>query len=228
MSRLLLTIPVLATLCLPLPDLQAQSGNQSGRDFTIESVTGSFESTPKFPGPSGKASRTRTQWMQIEVLFAWQNTARTGSDGEALPVFLDELEIEVYALLNTKASAKEQAALVSGSTTLKHVPQDRNLAAAVYISPRLIDQLFPGRAPTSINAALLSRDALGAVLKYNGEVVATFPVLPAGQTPFWEDLAQVRLSSDVVRKVDDGILPKWKTPFAYSNWDYYQHEKAGD
>jgi hypothetical protein len=229
MFRLLLkAVPLFTAVCLPLSSACAQEENQSGRQFGIDSVTATFESTPKFPGPSGKNSRMRTSWMQIEVTFNWQNKARAGADGEPLTEFLDELEVGVYALLATRVSAKEQAALLTGETTLVHVPQDRNLTAAVYVSPRLMDQIFNGKAPSTPNGALVSKDTLGAVLKYQGEVVATFPVLRPGQTPFWEDTTIVRLPKDAVRTLDGGILPRWQTPFAFSNWDFYQQEKGSD
>jgi hypothetical protein len=227
-----MTKPLLSVLSIPalllfisLACLQAQERPE--REFRITKVDASFESSPDVRGPTGKSSRMRTNWMMIEVIFEWQNKARAGADGEVLGEFLDELELDVYALLNTRASATEQAALVSGKTTLLHVPQDRNLVAAMFISPRLLEQLFKGPVSGSPSSALLSRDSLGAALKYGGQVVATFPPVQGAAKPFWEDLAQFRLSSEVMRTVEGGILPRWHTPFASSNWNFYQQEKVG-
>jgi hypothetical protein len=229
MSKTLPAIFLSMALFVAAPSsLFAQAPEDTGREFIIEKVEATLESTPKHPGPSGKSSTSRTKWMQIEVLFTWQNKKPTGPDGEPLPEFLDELEVEVYALLNTRVDKDNQAALLTGSTTLVHVPQDKNLALAMYVSPKLLDQLFAGKAPSAVSGALVGRDTVGAVLKYNGQVVATFPETRAGAPTFWEDLKVVRLTDDVVTKVEDGILPKWQTPFAFSNWDFYQQEKIGD
>lgn len=227
MQRFLLSTATAALLLASSSVVPAQTANQE-RSFSISKVEAAFEATPKFPGPSGKSSRAKTNWMQIEVTFSWQNTSATGADGQPLSTFLDELELDVFALLNTRVSATEQAALVTGKTTLQNVPEGKDLVAVVYISPRLIDKLFNGKAPSNATGALLGKDTVGAVLKFNGEEVAVFPQVGPNQPPFWENLQAVRLSDDLVRKVEDGILPKSKTPFAFSNWDYYQEEKIGE
>lgn len=215
-------LPLLLTAALPALSI-AQDADPL-RQFRIPSApSASFESTPDLKGPAGKTTQRRTKWMLIEVPIEWSPTARRDDKGDPISNFLDELELEVFALLNCQAPSA-RAALLSGKVKLLHVQgQQRNTRAAMLISPRMLESLFEGRPPTTPNAALfLQRDSIGAVLRYQGKIVATWPDAPP---LFWEALEQAtRLPADQILKLPNRILPRWQTPFAFSNWDYYEEE----
>lgn len=221
MPRFSLPLAVLSLLALAA-SLPAQDAADPYREFQVTAApSATFESTPEVKGPSGKTTQRRTKWMMIEVPINWAPTARQDEAGNPIAPFVEELEMEIYALLAAQP-VPFQAVLLKGNVKLLNIQADqRNTRAALFVSPRLLERLFDGKAPSTAASALLGRDAIGVVLKHKGQTVATWP---ESEPFFWSDLAVAGLSPDQVLTIDKAILPRWKTPFAFSNWDFYEEE----
>lgn len=201
----------------------AQPAGDPYREFRIPSApVATFESSPEVKGPSGKTTQRRTKWMMIEIPLEWQPTARQDDAGNPISEFVEELEMEVYALL-APGSPTADAALLKGKVKLLSVQgKQRNTRAAVFISPRLLERLFDGKAPSTAPSALAKiSDPIGVVLKHKDQVVATWP---EKEPFFWSDPSITGVKPDRLLTIDKAILPRWQTPFALSNWDYFEQE----
>ena len=216
MNKFISSLVALVSLSgLPFLEIAgAQSLEDLDKGLQISSIKPEYLESPKIDGFKGKVSQRRTKWLAVEANFSWQQSQKSEDPRAG---FLVELDAEFFVLLDTRVSREEQRVLLKGSTTLAHVGESRNLFAVMFVSPRTLDWLFISKVPAAAGSAVA---ALGVVLKRDGKIVALYS--DQRNDPFWEKL-------DPSTKVIEGLLlPKSKTPFAFSSWDYFEEEKASD
>lgn len=150
------------------------------------------------------------KWMEIETTFAWQPLS--GTD-----LYTDDLTVNYYVLLNNISTQYPQGALLTGQTTLAGVParsldsKNGDLKTVIYISPRNLERLFAGRAPSDINSAVKD---IGVTISKQGQIVAQKSFKGAAGA-WWPQF----------QPVPGFLLNKPETPFAPLNWDYYETVK---
>jgi len=204
---------ILATSCLFLSNRDSIAQDAMDQSFQIKEVKASLLTTPSATGltKTTPPGRTQSKWMDLDAEFSWKP-----SKEDAKNPFIEELTLEFYAMLETAQSKEVQRTLLSGKTTLVHVGENRQIHAAMYVSPRAMEQLFMGKMPPTAGPSVVS--ATGLVISRGGSPVATFTSKP--KFKFWEN-------PDPTTKVMAGmLLPKSKTPFANAAWDYYEQEKV--
>lgn len=204
----------LVALSLFISDLTAQEDPSLNREFSVLEVKTAFAIAPNVDGPrkSIPSERRRSNWMEIEAEFGW-----IPNKEDAKNPFLDELTAEFYMMLETGVSKEEQRVLLTGKTVLTNVAANKSkMFAAMYVSPRAMERLFGGRPPAAYTPALVS--ATGVVLSRGGKKVAVYS--SKQKFLFWES------PEPTTKVIEGGLLPRSKTPFAFSSWDYYEEEKT--
>jgi len=120
------------TLLLPLA-AQAQ-------EFSVSKIDFALQESPKMSGSGYDKKVTRpSSWLEVEVTFDW--TPRT-----AEPLYLDDLTVNYYILLNNKNKDFPQGALLVGSVNHVNVGQGKELKSVMYVAPRSLERFFAKRA----------------------------------------------------------------------------------
>lgn len=191
----------------------AQEDPSVNRDFVVQEVKTAFAATPSVEGPrkTVPSGRRKSNWLEVEAEFGW-----IPSKEDAKNPYLDELVADFYVMLETGVSKEEQRTLLKGKTTLTNVGPNKSMFAVMYVSPRAMERLFAGKPPVAYSPSLVS--ATGVVLTRGGKKVAVYS--SRGKVPFWEQ------TDPTTKVVEGGLLPRSKTPFALSSWDYYEEEKT--
>lgn len=193
-------------LCLSL-----NARTQTPSEVVVSKIEPQLVSAPaiSYSGAPSKLVPPK-KWAEIETTFAWQplNPAEKHTD---------DLTVNYYVLLNNKGAQYPQGALLTGQTALSSVPSksldpaNSQLKTVIYISPRTLERLFGGKAPSDINSAI---NDIGVTFSKQGQVVAQKSLKSAGGA-WWPQFQQV--SGCLLNKAD--------TPFAPLNWDYYEAVK---
>ena len=184
-----------------LPSLYAQTATE----FAITKIDPQIVTRPalSYSGATGKTVQPKS-WLEIEVTFASPSTAEK---------YTDDLVINYYVLLANKSVSFPQGALLTGQTALTSVPAKQNdLKTVIYLSPRSMERLFDGKAPTSASSAIVD---IGVTISKQGQVVAQKSLKGSG---VWWTLPQYQQTPDY-------LLNKSETPFASLNWEYYEPVK---
>lgn len=200
-------LKILAALTLSA-GLQGQAlAQQPNTEFQIVSITPDLVTTPEYSisyGPKNKKVSKNKDFVELEVTFDWQPRAKD-------PSFLDDLTLNYYVLLNDKSRENPKGTLLTGSVTHTAIPQAKGMNSVMYISPRTLERFFEGKAPSTINAAIVD---VGVTITKQGQLVAEKSWKGKGQ--WWSALQQV----------NGYVLNKSETPFAPLAWDYYEAIKA--
>ena len=201
MKSLLLASVAVAISVLPT---LAQTANT---EFQITRITPDLVTTPEYSisyGPKNKKVPRNKDFVELEVTFDWQPKA-------AKPQFLDDLTINYYVLLNNKSKEYPKGTLLTGSVTHTAIPQGKGMNSVMYISPRTLERFFDGKAPSTVNAAVVD---VGVTITQQGQLVAEKSL--RGKGKWWEDN----------QAVQGYVLNKNESPFAPLAWDYYEAIKA--
>lgn len=193
---------LLAAILLVLisPFLEAQTSSE----FAITRIEPQIVTRPavNYSGATQKTVQPKS-WLEIEVTFASQSASPEK--------YTDDLVINYYVLLSNKTTAFPQGALLTGQTALTSVPAKQNdLKSVIYLSPRSMERLFDGKAPTSSSSAIVD---IGVTLTKQGQVVAQKSLKGSGV--WWPQFQQT----------PGYLLNKSETPFASLNWEYYEQVK---
>jgi hypothetical protein len=186
-----------------LPSLSAQTATE----FAITKIDPQIVTRPalSYSGATGKTVQPKS-WLEIEVTFESQ----LASPAEK---YTDDLVINYYVLLANKSVSFPQGALLTGQTALTSVPAKQNdLKSVIYLSPRSMERLFDGKAPTSDSSAIVD---IGVTISKQGQVVAQKSLKGSG---VWWTLPQYQQTPGY-------LLNKSETPFASLNWEYYEPVK---
>jgi len=184
---------------------------QTASEVTISKIDPQLVTAPaiSYTGAPSKLVPPR-KWAEIETTFAWQ----PANPGEK---YTDDLTVNYYVLLNNKGAQYPQGALLTGQTTLASVPAksldpgNAQLKTVIYISPRSLERLFGGKAPTDMNSAVTD---IGVTFSKQGQVIFQ-KSLKSASGAWWPQYQQT-----------PGLLMnKADTPFAPLNWDYYEGTK---
>ncbi|MGA1129957.1 MAG: Amuc_1102 family pilus-like protein, partial [Chthoniobacterales bacterium] len=170
-------------------------------------ITPDLVTTPEYSisyGPKNKKVSKNKDFVELEVAFDWQPRAKE-------PRFLDDLTLNYYVLLNDKSRENPKGTLLTGSVTHSAIPQGKGMNSVMYISPRTLERFFEGKAPSTINGAIVD---VGVTITKQGQLVAEQSWKGKGQ--WWSTLQQV----------NGYVLNKNETPFAPLAWDYYEAIKA--
>lgn len=204
---LLTTAPIVALLMCGTHASRAQNSSE----VTVSKIEPQLVSAPaiSYSGAPSKLVPPR-KWAEIETTFSWQpvNPAEK---------YTDDLVVNYYVLLNNKGPQYPQGALLTGQTALSSVPAksldpgNAQLKTVIYISPRNLERLFGGKAPTDMNSALTD---IGVTFSKQGQVIFQKSLKSAGGA-WWPQFQQV----------PGHLLNKSDTPFAPLNWDYYEAVK---
>lgn len=176
-------------------------------EFQITRITPDLVTTPEYSisyGPKNKKVPRNKDFVELEVTFDWQPKA-------AKPQFLDDLTINYYVLLNNKSKEYPKGTLLTGSVTHTAIPQGKGMNSVMYISPRTLERFFDGKAPSTVNAAVVD---VGVTITQQGQLVAEKSM--RGKGKWWEDH----------QAVQGYVLNKNESPFAPLAWDYYEAIKA--
>jgi hypothetical protein len=188
-------------LVVSSPFLEAQTASE----FTITKIDPQIVTRPavNYSGATQKTVQPKS-WLEIEVTFASQSASPTEK-------YMDDLVINYYVLLSNKTVTFPQGALLTGQTALTSVPAKQNdLKSVIYLSPRSMERLFDGKAPTSSSSAIVD---IGVTLTKQGQVVAQKSLKGIGV--WWPQFQQT----------PGYLLNKSETPFASLNWEYYEQVK---
>jgi hypothetical protein len=184
---------------------------QTASEIAVNKIDPQLVSAPviSYSGAPSKLLQSK-KWAEIETTFAWQPLSATEK-------YTDDLTVNYYVLLNNKGTQYPQGALLTGQTALSTVPaksldpSNSQLKTVIYISPRTLERLFGGKAPTDVNSAIVD---IGVTFSKQGQVVAQKSLKSAGGA-WWPQFQQV----------PGFLLNKADTPFAPLNWDYYEGVK---
>ena len=176
-------------------------------DFKVNKLEVALLDSPTFQAGSYRKTSSgggvKPVWLEIECSFAW--AARE-------PLYLDELTVTYYIALD-KATPKEPTGIVlTGSVVHVNVPQGKDLHSVMYVSPRALEKLFDGKAPTAVGQVY--KDA-AVVISYQGKEVASLGLKQ--KQPWWTNPA--------IKPIPGYLLNKSETPFAPLSWDYYESIK---
>jgi hypothetical protein len=182
---------------------------QLNTDFKVTRITPDLVTTPEYSinfGPKNKKVPKNKDFIEIEASFDWQPSRSGGS------MFLDELTLSYYVLLNNKSKEYPRGTLLTGSVTHTAIAQAKGMNSVMYISPRTLERFFDGKPPTTVSAAV--KDA-GVVILKQGQPVAELSWKGKGR--WWEKEGE---------PTPGYLLNKNETPFAPLAWDYYEAIKA--
>ena len=183
-------LPVLfcGLLLVALPSMLRAQEAQS----KIDKITPSLIQTPEYqfngekrniPNQGGMS----TKWLEIEVQF------------EAAPEETDELTVKYFVMIGQT--------VLSGDVTHVNVPKGRELYSVIYVSPRTLARLLPGK-PVTISSVV----DVGVQLLVKGQVVYEKSTAAGYAAEWWQQKQQVA-----------GLtLNKNQTPFAPLYWDRYE------
>ncbi|NBZ95328.1 MAG: hypothetical protein EBR40_02675 [Proteobacteria bacterium] len=184
---------------------------QTASEVTVTKIEPQLVSAPaiSYSGAPSKLVPPK-KWAEIETTFVWQPT-------NPAEKYNDELTVNYYVLLNNKGAQYPQGALLTGQTALSSVPAksldpgNAQLKTVIYISPRTLERLFGGKAPTDMNSAITD---IGVTFSKQGQVIFQKSLKSAGGA-WWPQFQQT----------PGLLLNKEDTPFAPLNWDYYESVK---
>jgi hypothetical protein len=178
---------------------------QTAAEFAITKIEPQIVTRPalSYSGATQKTVQPKS-WLEIEVTFASQSA-------NPAEKYTDDLVMNYYVLLPNKTVEFPQGALLTGQTALTSVPAKQNdLKSVIYLSPRSMERLFDGKAPTSTSSAIVD---IGVTLTKQGQVVAQKSLKGSGV--WWPQFQQT----------PGYLLNKSETPFASLNWEYYEQVK---
>ena len=217
MRKSLFPATILPALFLALCGISVQAQVKS--EFSIKKIEPALVETPQISAGTYRKQQPGaarpTPWLEVDVNFERDEVSKEASK------FSDDLTVNFYILLNNAAiSEDKQSTLLTGSTTISDVPYGKGLHAAAFVSPQTLARYFDGKAPTSIQQAII--DA-GVTISDSTGVVAissfkSAEVAKQGKG-WWESEAGMT-------KVSGRVLEKSQTPFAPLAWDYYLPSKS--
>jgi hypothetical protein len=198
-------LTLLLSLCISaLADAQSVS-----EEFSVGKPVIDFVTTPEYSvnfGPKNKKVGKNKQWLEVEASFDWHPKLKE-------PLYLDELTINYYILLNNHRDAKKNT-LLTGSVVHTSIPQSKGLKSVMYVSPRALERFFEGKVPAT---AAMSVFNIGITVTHNGAVVAENSWKgPESESRWWTSFTEV----------PGYVLNKNETPFAPLVWDYYEAIKT--
>lgn len=174
-------------------------------EFAISKIDFALQESPKMSGSGYDKKVTRpSSWLEVEVTFDWTPRA-------AEPLYLDELTLNYYILLNNKSKDFPQGALLVGSVNHVSVGQGKGLKSVMYVAPRTLERFFGGKIPNTANQAVAG---VGVTISKAGQVVAESSTSGKGQ--WWTTYQQTQ----------GYVLNKSETPFAHLGWDYFEAVKG--
>lgn len=186
-------------------------------EVQVTKLETAYVDSPKITagGYNKKSTGRPSPWLEVEVTF----------DRAALPKapkYSDDLTFNYYILLkNEDATEDKKPTLLTGSVTHVHVPQEKALHSAMYVSPRVLAKLFDGKVP--VNAAQAIVDAGVTISGKEGLLaIATAKGSVKGDKGWWDNPQYTQTSGL--------LLNKSETPFAPLEWDYFEaiKPKAGN
>lgn len=202
-----------AVLSISFAILAVASAQTQPTGFEIVKVNPELIKTPDIPGgPAGKGKGKSQSFLAIDVIFSWQPREPKP------PLYLDEVTVNYYVLLNNKGMNAEDPkaqTLLTGSVTHVSMPQSKELKSVIFVSPRTLEKFFNGKVPPTVNNVVV--DA-GATITHGDEVVATggWKADLRGKTPWWTEMTAT----------SGLLLNKNQTPFAPLFWDFYEEIKS--
>src|SRR5437879_8948404 len=101
------------------------------RDFQLLRIAPNFISSPQFTytGAEQHVADLRERWLEVEVTLA------------ATPEFSDELTVKYFILFNGR--------LITGEVTHTNMPAGRENRSVMYVPPKALQRLMPGRPVTN-------------------------------------------------------------------------------
>ena len=162
------------------------------RDFQLLKIAPNFISSPQFAytGAEQHTADLRERWLEVEVTLA------------ATPELSDELTVKYFILFNGR--------LLTGEVTHTNIPAGRENRSVIYVTPKTLQRLMPGRTVTNaalqnITVQLLQRGVIKDELSLTRAPAQWYAAMPqiAGLT-----------------------LNKSETPFAALYWDRYLEIKT--
>lgn len=184
---------------------------------TVTKIEPTFVDSPKIGGGYSKKSSGRpSPWLEVEVTFD-----RAANPRE--PLFLEELTINYYVLLKNEAVNEDRKpTMLTGSVTHVHIPQEKGLHSAMFVSPRALQRFFGGKVPVNAQQAIV--DAGVSISGKDGVLaIGSWKSQPRGDKGWWDN-------AELYTATPGFLLNKNETPFAPLEWDYFEtiKPKAGN
>lgn len=197
---------LLAILFFAGTAVQAQ---QLNTEFKVTKIVPTLQASPNYSGAGyDKRGAKPGSWLEVEVAFDWLPKLRD-------PLYLDDVTVNYYILLNAVSKDAPKGVLLSGSVAHVNVAQGKDARSVMFVSPQAIAKFFAGKVPT--NAAQAVQD-VGITISKGGELVAEGSWKGKGQ---WWTLP-------IYKAAPGFLLNKTQTPFAPLSWDYFQEVKPAN
>lgn len=197
---------LLAILLIAGTAAQAQ---QLNTEFKVAKIVPSLQNSPNSSNSGyDKRGSKPGAWLEVEVAFDWLPRLKE-------PLYLDDVTVNYYVLLNAATKEAPKGVLLSGTVAHVNVPQGKDARSVMYVSPQAIAKFFNGKPPT--NPAQAVQD-IGITISKGGELVAEGSWKGKGQ---WWTLP-------IYKAVPGALLNKSQTPFAPLAWDYFQEVKSSN
>lgn len=198
----------LFTAFVGLAIAQDAPSTEDTASYKIDKIEPALIDSPEInAGNYSKKTKAKAKWLEIDLGFERID--------KKSPSFSGEVVVSFFILLNNAATQPEKKpTLLTGSITLSDIPAAKNLHAAAFVSPQMLDKLFAGKPPASISQAIID---LGATITADSKIVAikTLKGTVVGDKGWWDsDTASMTTITGLV-------LEKEKTPFSNLSWDYY-------
>ena len=181
-------------------------------EFQISKIETSMIASPDInAGEFTKKGASRpAKWLVVDVAF-------TRAAVPKAPLFLEEVTVNYYVLLDNKAySPDKKPTLLNGAVTHVSIPVGKDLHSCIFLSPRTLARFFDGKVPTNpvtdVGVAISGPQGLLASSSWKGTVARD-------GTGWWADTAKFSPTAGF-------LLNKNETPFAHLSWDYYEPIKS--
>lgn len=197
---------------IPGQTQEASAPPPPNTEFRITKIETSLVDSPNFT-VAGYDKRVRRpgKWLEIEVTFEWQPRRASST------LYLDDLTVTYFVLLNNKSREFPNGTLLTGSVTHMSVSQGKDLKSVMYIAPKTLERFFQGKPPVNAPQAI---QGAGAEISLGGTVVAGFTTSGRGpdrERPWaWWDEESFK------EKTPGALLNKNETPFSALAYDYHE------
>lgn len=164
--------------------------------YKIDKVTPAIVQTPvyTFQGQEHNIPGNQNgKWLEVEVQF------------ESYAEQTDEMTVKYYVLVN--------GTLLAGEVTHVNIPKSRELYSVMYVSPRTLARLVPGK-----EATITDIGDVGVQLLVKGQVVFEKSTKSGYAAEWWTQM----------QSTTGSLLNKNETPFAPLYWDRYEAIKSAD
>ncbi len=199
MKNLIQFAAVTTGVFLAVSAVVAQQGQPAVK---VKKVEYDVQPTPLFEVGGGVKSKKiprQKSWLEVEVEFEVKAGNKSG--------VVDALQFRYYIAIKGENGTR----MLMGDVNHVNMLEGEKLYSSVYVSPATLGKVtgnYRNFQPSAV-------EAVAVEISYNGRVIGGDST--GGRGRWWESLS-----------AEQGVLPKWKTPFALLWMDRYADVKEGN